>query len=340
MPRQQNEHRMLISFVIPAKDEEETIGLVASGIETVMKAEGHRWELIFVDDGSEDNTWQRMTELAERSSDDPIRALRLRRNFGKATALEVAFRECRGDIVFTMDADLQDDPEQIPRFLEKLAEGYDVVSCWKVNRRDPVSKTFPSKIFNAMTAALSGLGLHDFNCGFKAYRREVLDKIRLYGELHRYIPVLAHDLGYRVGEVPVTHHPRRHGASKYGFERYARGLLDLLTIHATTRYLQKPGHLFGGIGLVSGLLGGAILTYLMVIWFLGSQPIGTRPLFAVGILLIILSIQLISLGILAELLTRHTEARIPETLISQRTYDREAQRPNASERHQESGRSD
>lgn len=255
------------------------------------------------------------------ASDDSgrVKAIRLRRNFGKAAALSIGFRACTGDIVFTMDADLQDDPSEIPRFIEKLDDGYDVVSGWKENRKDPISKTLPSKLFNKATAVLSGISLRDFNCGFKAYRREVLEGIRLYGELHRYIPVLASDLGFKIGEIPVKHHARQHGVSKYGWERYARGLLDLLTVLATTRYLQKPGHLFGGIGLASGLIGGGILFYLTMLWFLGVGPIGTRPLFFLGILLVILSIQMISLGLVAELLTRHLEPRAGQSLERERT---------------------
>ena len=308
---------MLLSFVVPAKDEQATLAELFRRVQDVAFSEGHDLQVVFVDDGSSDGTWQEMTSLAAQFP-ELVCAVRLRRNFGKATALATGFRECRGEIVFTIDADLQDDPAEVPRFLSKLAEGYDVVSCWKEERQDPLCKTLPSKLFNRVTARLSGLGLHDFNCGFKAYRREVLDRIRLYGELHRYVPVLAHDLGYRVGEIPVAHHARRHGASKYGMERYARGLVDLITVLATTRYLQKPGHLFGGLGLTAGLVGGLILTYLAILWLLGEGPIGTRPLFFVGILLVILSIQLISLGVVAELLNRHTDTRTSEMVVAER----------------------
>ncbi|MEA3278842.1 MAG: glycosyltransferase family 2 protein [Pseudomonadota bacterium] len=306
-----------VSVVVPVKDEAASIEPLVAGLRQVLAGRCRHFEIIFVDDGSTDGTWQKIGGLPQEGLDQ-VKAMRLRRNFGKATALATGFRECSGDIVFTMDGDLQDDPSEIPRFLEKLDEGYDLVSCWKENRQDPLSKTLPSKLFNRITAKLSGLKLHDFNCGFKVYRREVLEKIRLYGELHRYVPVLAHDLGYKVGEIAVTHHPRRHGKSKYGLERYARGLLDLITVLATTRYLQKPGHLFGGVGLASAAIGGLILAYLSVLWVFGQGPIGTRPLFSVGILLIILSIQLVSLGLVAELLTRHTEARTPDMIVAER----------------------
>jgi glycosyltransferase involved in cell wall biosynthesis len=217
-----------------------------------------------------------------------------------------------------MDADLQDDPSEIPKFLEKIEQGYDVVSGWKSNRQDPLSKTLPSKLFNKMTAKLTGIPLHDFNCGFKAYRKEVLDGIKIYGELHRYIPVLAQELGYTNTEVSVKHNKREFGVSKYGWERYTRGLVDLLTVLATTRYLTKPGHLFGGLGVGAGLSGTLILGYLGILWFMGLGPIGTRPLFFIGILLVILSIQMISLGVLAELITRHNDSGPTDNVISEK----------------------
>jgi hypothetical protein len=219
-----------------------------------------------------------------------------------------------------MDADLQDEPREIPRFLEALDSGYDLVSGWKARRNDPLSKTLPSKVFNRITAWISGISLHDFNCGFKAYRREIIEHLQLYGELHRYIPVLAHDAGFKVGEIEVEHHPRRHGKSKYGFERYVRGFLDLVTILATTRYLQRPGHMFGGVGVVFGLLGGTVLTYLVVLWFLG-QGIGSRPLLQFGVLLLMLSVQMISLGIIAELLIRISNPRDVTSLIVADVYN-------------------
>jgi len=306
------------SFVIPVKDEENTIALLFTTIrEVMMSVELDDFEVIFIDDGSSDGSWCIMKQLA---LDYPlqVRAIRLRRNFGKSVALAAGFQEASGDIVFTMDADLQDDPHEIPKFIEKIDDGYDVVSGWKENRQDPFSKTLPSKFFNTVTSLITGIKLHDFNCGFKAYRREVKNSLKVYGEMHRYMPVLAHDIGFRIGEVSVKHHPRNYGSSKYGWERLVRGFLDLLSVMATTRYLQRPGHLFGGAGIISGFLGSSILFYMSILWFIGSRPIGSRPLFFLGILLVILSFQLISLGILAEIITRHSNVLPLDNLISDR----------------------
>lgn len=305
----------MISFVIPVKDEEQTIGTLYCGIADVLtKAGRSAFEVIFVDDGSTDASWKNIS-LLTHTYPGKARGVRLRRNFGKAAALRAGFAQATGHIVFTMDADLQDDPEEIPKFLEKLEEGYDVVSGWKLNRQDPLSKTLPSRLFNKVTSIMTGISLHDFNCGFKAYRKEVLQSIRLYGEMHRYIPVLAHDFGFRIGEVAVRHHPRQHGVSKYGWRRYLRGFLDLLTVMATTRFVQRPGHLFGGVGIGAGVSGTLILSYLSMLWFLNEGPIGNRPLFFLGILLVILSVQMISLGILAELLVHISEARSLDSFI-------------------------
>lgn len=313
----------LLSFVIPVKDEAQTLASLYQGIEaTVTQTDKTlRFEVIFIDDGSTDESWLEMSRLAEQNS-GTIKAIKLRRNFGKAFALSTGFNECQGDIIFTMDADLQDDPTEIPKFLDKITEGYDVVSGWKNNRQDPLSKTLPSKLFNKMTAKLTGIALHDFNCGFKVYRKEVLDGIKIYGELHRYIPVLAHELGFISTEVSIKHNKREFGVSKYGWERYARGLVDLLTVLATTRYLKKPGHLFGGLGVLAGFIGTAILSYLGILWFIDDSPIGTRPLFSVGILMVILSIQMVSIGVLAELITRHSDSGPSDrTIAAKRGFD-------------------
>lgn len=289
-----------ISFVIPVKDESKNIQELVLRISSVVseKCSGWDMEIIIIDDGSQDNSWAVISQIAEKYNE--VKGIRLRRNFGKAVALEAGFRIAKGDIIFTMDGDLQDDPKEIPRFLEKLGEGYDLVSGWKFKRYDPLSKTLPSKLFNKVTSWATGVELHDFNCGFKCYKREVIDRLNVYGELHRYVPVLAADLGFKVGEIEVEHHPRQHGVSKYGWERYLRGLIDLITVLATTRWLNKPGHLFGGIGVLFGFVGGLILIYLAMLWLTGFGPIGDRPLLIFGVMFSIFSFQMISLGIIAE----------------------------------------
>ncbi len=292
-----------LSFVIPVLNEGETLSTLNEKIAAVVQArELGSFEVIFVDDGSTDPSWQRICDLSTEHGH--VRGLRFRRNFGKAAALAAGFAEARGEIVFTLDADLQDDPEEIPRFLEKMDEGYDLVSGWKKDRQDPLEKRLPSKLFNAVACRAGRVRLHDMNCGFKAYRREVLPHLNLYGELHRYVPVLAHAEGFSVTEIPVVHHPREHGVSKYGWKRYIKGMLDLLTVLATTRYLDRPGHLFGGLGLVSSAVGFLILFYISCMKLIAGMPIGGRPLFFLGILLLLLGSQLISLGVIGELLIR------------------------------------
>ncbi len=310
-------HLTQLSFIIPTYNERDTVRQLSESICKVMSEECiELYEVIFVDDGSNDGSWEEMEALVT-DCPEHVRAIQLRKNFGKAAALNAGFDEATGEIVFTLDADLQDDPEEIPKFLEALNEGYDLVSGWKAQRNDPFSKRLPSKIFNIVTSTIAGIKLHDFNCGFKAYRKEVLKSISIYGELHRYIPVLAFHAGFSVGEIVVRHHPRRHGASKYGPERYLRGFLDLLAVLSITKYLQRPGHLFGGIGVISGLVGWGALIYLTVIWFVGIRPIGTRPLLQFGIMAVILSIQLISFGLLAEFIIRNQAPRPIDDLIKQ-----------------------
>jgi glycosyltransferase involved in cell wall biosynthesis len=246
-----------------------------------------------------------MSQLAADNA--TVQAIRLRRNFGKATALMVGIGACAGDVVITMDADLQDDPDEIPRFLEMLDAGHDLVSGWKKERLDPLSKTLPSRLFNRVTARISGVRLHDFNCGFKAYRREIFDSVDLYGELHRYVPVLAHALGYRIGELPVRHHARRFGKSKYGVARYLRGFLDLLTVVMLTRFAYRPGHLFGGLGSLFLIGGGAVLAYLTGLKLFTGASIGGRPLLLFGVLVVIVGMQLVLFGLLAELIISRTQ---------------------------------
>jgi dolichol-phosphate mannosyltransferase len=264
---------------------------------------------VFVDAGSTDGTFAALTRLHAHT--DNTRVVRLRRNFGKAAALAAGFAQAQGETVVTIDGDLQDDPAEIPRLLAKLDEGFDLVTGWKAKRRDPLRRRILSRIFNAVSGRVSGLKLHDMNCGLKAYRAEVLDGMRIYGELHRFLPVLAHYRGYRVAELPVNHRPRQHGRSRYGLERYVRGFLDLLTVSFMGRYRHRPLHLFGSLGLVLGVLGTALLGYLTVLKAMG-EAIGHRPLLTLGVLLVVVGLQFFSLGLISELITSHNEERATE----------------------------
>lgn len=297
-----------ISIVIPVYNEEETISILHAKItETLETALIQKYEICFIDDGSTDRSWEAIESLTE-SDAAHTSGMRFRRNFGKADALQEGFNAARGEIIFTMDADLQDDPGEIPAFLDKMNEGYDLVSGWKQVRHDPISKTLPSKVFNGLARALSGVQLNDFNCGFKAYRKEVTESIELFGELHRFVPILAHAEGYRIGELAVQHHPREHGVSKYGGKRFLKGFLDLLTVTFTTRYLRRPAHIFGGFGMAAGTAGFFVLFWLSFSKLALGNPIGTRPLFFLGILLLLLGFQLLSLGLIAELITRQSHS--------------------------------
>jgi glycosyltransferase involved in cell wall biosynthesis len=248
--------------------------------------------------------------------EDPrVKGIRFRRNFGKSSALSAGFKKAVGDIVITMDADLQDDPTEIPRFIEMINKGYDVISGWKKVRYDPLSKTLPSRFFNRITAWATGVDIHDFNCGFKAYRKEVVKSIEIYGELHRYIPALAYGKGFTVGEIVVTHHPRKYGRSKYGWERLFKGLLDLFTVVFLTRFFKRPMHIFGGTGAVMFVLGFIINLYLVIHKFLTDTPIGNRPLLTLGVLCMILGIQSLSLGLLGEMINNISSDRKEEYFI-------------------------
>jgi glycosyltransferase involved in cell wall biosynthesis len=299
----------VISVVVPLLNEERSLETLYAEIVAALEQEGHDFEVVFVDDGSTDESLSTLGRLHEEQSN--VVVVHLRRNFGKAAALQAGFLEARGDIVVTIDADLQDDPGEIPKLLAKLEEGFDLVSGWKTRRNDPFPRRLFSRIFNWVTGVISGVHLHDVNCGLKAYRAEVLKGMRIYGELHRFIPVLAAYRGYRVAEIPVNHRARQHGRSRYGPERYLRGFFDLLSVTFMGRYRHRPLHLFGGVGLLMGAIGFIILTYLSVLWFWG-QGIGGRPLFTLGVLLMVVGIQFISLGLLSELITSQHEERISE----------------------------
>jgi dolichol-phosphate mannosyltransferase len=296
----------VISVVVPVQDEERSIALLYEELEAALQPGGEPWEAVFVDDGSTDGTFAALTRLHARTSNTKV--VRLRRNFGKSTALAAGFAEADGETIVTIDGDLQDDPAEIPRLLAKLDEGFDLVSGWKTRRRDSLRRRILSRIFNAVTGRVSGLLLHDMNCGLKACRAEVVRGLALYGELHRFIPVLAHYRGFRIAELPVNHRPRTHGRSRYGLERYLRGFLDLLTVTFMGRYRHRPLHLFGGLGLVLGFLGTAVLAYLTVLKATG-EAIGHRPLLTLGVLLVVVGLQFFSLGLLSEMVTSHHEER-------------------------------
>jgi dolichol-phosphate mannosyltransferase len=297
----------VISVVVPVRDEELTVEPLYDELTKALAARGEAWEVVFVDDGSRDGTPSALARLHAGAPN--VRVVRLRRNAGKAAALDAGFREVEGEIVVTIDGDLQDDPAEIPRLLAKLDEGYDLVTGWKTRRNDPRARRVLSRIFNAVTGRLSGVRLHDMNCGLKAFRVDVAQELDLYGELHRFIPVLAHDLGFRVTELAVNHRPRQHGRSRYGMERYARGFLDLLTVTFMSRYRHRPLHLFGGLGLLLGIAGTVILVYLTIEKLTG-EAIGKRPLLLLGVLLVVVGIQFLSLGLLSELVTSQHRERL------------------------------
>ena len=289
-----------ISFAIPVYNERESIEELWRRISAVMAARNEPYDVVFVDDGSTDGSWEVIERIA--AGDARVHGVKLRRNFGKSEALAAAFEAAHGDIVFTLDADLQDDPAEVPQFLEKLNEGYDVVSGWKRERHDPLEKRLPSKLFNAVTSFASGVLLHDFNCGFKCYRAAVLAEICIYGERHRFIPVLAHQRGYKVTEIPVRHHARQHGTSKFGVERYLRGMIDLITLSFLGAFERRPAHLFGGLGILLVVLGGVVDLYMLYVKIVYGQINPHYPLLFLGVLLTIVGVQFVTFGLLSELM--------------------------------------
>jgi glycosyltransferase involved in cell wall biosynthesis len=302
-----------ISVVVPVMNEEQNVRLLYERLSAQLNELGKSYEVIFVDDGSTDNTFEMLKQLHAENR-GVVRVIRFRRNFSKTPALVAGFSRCRGEVIFTMDGDLQDDPVEIPRFLEKLDEGYDLVSGWKFPRLDPFSKTFPSRVFNGMVSKLTGVHLHDINCGFKAYRREIIedDHLKLYGEFHRFVPVMAHWRGFRVTEIKVVHHPRKYGVSKFGARRFARGLIDLLNVLFLTTFLRNPLRLFVPLGFWTFLLG--LLVDLVIVIrsrFFINEPIHNQPLLFVGILLMIFGVQFVLAGLQSEMI-RHYAFRSDE----------------------------
>jgi dolichol-phosphate mannosyltransferase len=334
----------VISIVIPVYNEKDSLQPLHAELVTVMHQARLDLEVLFVDDGSRDGSWEVIADLARRY--ESVRGLRFRRNFGKAAALSAGFRAARGDVILTLDADLQDDPAEIPRFLTALEQGgpgntpLDVVSGWKRVRRDPWHKVLPSRVFNRMIGHLTGVWLHDHNCGMKAYRAEVFREVRLYGELHRFIPVLADARGFRIGEIEINHRPRRFGKSKYGLRRFVKGFLDLLTVKFLTGFGQRPQHLLGTLGILSFLAGGLGMGWLAVEWCInlfypaGEKPflpLHQRPLLIYSVAALLMGAQMMSIGFLAEMITAYQGREEDSYSIVERTPE-PADRPEAAPR--------
>jgi glycosyltransferase involved in cell wall biosynthesis len=321
---------MKLSIVVPVLNESESLLELTREIIASCDAAGISFEIIFVDDGSTDGSWAVIREAAK--ADAHVSGIRFRRNFGKAAALTAGMNAADGEYIMMMDADLQDDPAEIPKFIEKLESGFDVVNGWKQRRLDPWHKVYPSRVFNWMIGKLTGLWLHDHNCGLKLFRREVTHEIRIYGELHRFIPVLAHARGFKITELPVHHRERQFGHSKYGVRRFLRGFLDLLTVKFLTGFGMRPQHLMGGIGVFLFGLGSFGLTVLTVIWLLTQVggldfgPIGSRPLLHYSVAALLLGGQIISLGLVAELLVAYTGRNVDAYSIAERTANESTQR--------------
>lgn len=290
-----------LSFIIPVKDEEKSIGQLVLEIKAICQQIKKSYEIIFVDDGSVDQSFNMIKKISLKNQS--VKAIKMRGNFGKSMALQVGFSKAKGNIIFTLDSDLQDNPKEIPKFLKKINEGFDLVSGWKRKRNDPTfSKVIPSRIVNFLARFLTGLKIHDTNCGFKAYKREVVDNLNLYGELYRFIPILAAKQNFKVAEVEVEHRQRRFGQTKFGWNRGIKGILDLLTVVFLTGYIQRPGHFFGGLGLLSFMAGFIIGLYISFLRLTTGSIQHRHPLLFLGILLMIIGIQLLSTGLLAEMM--------------------------------------
>ena len=305
-----NSNEIDITIVIPLLNEEESLPELEAWIRKVMTANNFRYEIIMIDDGSSDNSWNIIQTLTEQNP--AVKGIKFRRNYGKSAALNVAFENASGDVVITMDADLQDSPDEIPELYKMIKkDGFDLVSGWKKKRYDPISKTIPTKIYNGVTRLMSGIKLHDMNCGLKAYKNDVVKNIEVYGEMHRYIPVIAKAAGFKkIGEKVVQHFPRKHGKSKFGLNRFINGPLDLMSIIFVSKFSKKPMHFFGSLGLLSFFIGFAILVYLTIAKLvLTEYGMTDRPIFFFGILTIIIGTQLFLTGFLAELVARSSPQR-------------------------------
>jgi len=316
----------MISIVIPVCDEKESLTILHDEIVHGARQAGLDYEIRFIDDGSNDGSWEVITRLAVQNPQ--VHGCRFRRNFGKSAALAAGFATARGDTILTLDADLQDDPAEIPNFLRELAQGYDVVSGWKKVRLDPWHKVWPSRIFNFIVSWVTGVRLHDHNCGMKCYRSSIFREIRLYGELHRFIPVLAAARGFKVGEIPINHRPRRFGRSKFGVNRFVKGFLDLMTVKFLTGFGQRPQHLLGTIGLVSFLLGNLGFLYLLVTWIVNFwspdtfEPVHRRALPMFSLAALVVGAQMMSIGFLAELIIAYQPGDQLPYSIAERTPEK------------------
>lgn len=290
-----------ISVIIPLLNEEKSLQELYNKIYAAI--ESYSYEIIFIDDGSTDTSWDVISSISEK--DPRVKAIRFRRNYGKSDALQFGFDSSKGKYVVTIDADLQDDPNEIPALIEMLEEGRELVSGWKKERHDPVTKTVPSRFFNYITRLTTGIYLHDFNCGLKAYRREVIESIYLYGELHRYVPLLAKWEGFnKIDEKPVKHHPRKYGKTKFGISRFLNGFLDLLTLLIVHRYMQRPMHFFGSLGVLFLVVGGGINLYLAYMKIIHDAILGNRPLLFLGIMLVVVGVQFFSIGFLGDMINK------------------------------------
>jgi len=299
-----------LSLIIPLKNEAESLPELEAWIRRVCEREAYAYEIWFVDDGSNDGSWKVIESLQQANTS--VRGIKFRRNYGKSAALQTAFEVARGDVVITMDADLQDSPDEIPELYRMIKQdGYDLVSGWKQKRYDPLSKTIPTKLYNAATRWISGIPLHDFNCGLKSYRSEVIKSVEVYGDMHRYIPVLAKWAGFtNIGEKVVEHRARKYGTTKFGLERFINGPLDLMSVSFVGRFGKRPMHLFGTLGILSFLIGFAILVYLSLAKIAYKEVgIADRPLFYFGILALIVGTQLFLTGFLAEMINRNSPTR-------------------------------
>jgi glycosyltransferase involved in cell wall biosynthesis len=314
--------KVALSIVVPVMNEEQNVRPLYQKLSDQLNSLGQNYEIIFVDDGSTDHTFRELKTLHEEHS-GTIRVIRFRRNFGKTPALVAGFSRCQGDIIFTMDGDLQDDPEEIPNFLEKINEGYDLVSGWKFPRLDPITKTFPSHVFNGLVSKMTGVHLHDINNGFKAYRRDVIEDshLKLYGEFHRFIPVMAQWRGFSVTEIKVRHYPRIHGVSKFGAKRFARGLIDLMNVLFLTTFLRTPLRFFAPLGFWTFLLGFMVDVFVVIqSYFITHDPIHNHPLLFVGILLMIFGVNFILTGLQSEMI-RHYAFRSDEEYSIRQVLD-------------------